>query len=225
MLDPSALAISCPTGLLFREDPRNALFPMSPRLPDPLLVSYPLWKDWGCPAPLTQEGNSCVGFSYRTDLEAVPIPVPKGVGPDGLTIYREAQARDGLPLPHEGTSLNAGGQYLKQAGMWQEYVWAQNIDDAIKWVLLRGPVVAGTQWLAGMDNYDSRFVLHPTGLSRGGHAWMIRGYWQREGYFLMQNTWSANWANQGRAWIFWKDLEDLVFTRGGQIVAPTEPGM
>jgi Cysteine protease len=194
-------------------------------LPDPLTVSYPTSKYWKTPPALSQIGNSCVGYSSRTDLEAAPVEVPANVGPNGSLIYQEAQKRDGLPLPHEGTSLVAAGQYLKQAGFWSTYVWAQSIDDIIKWVLLKGPVILGTVWCAGMDAYDSQYVIHPTGAVRGGHAYGLVGYDQKSGYFLVKNTWGRSWANLGRVHLFWKDAEDLVFRRAGEAVAPTEPGM
>jgi hypothetical protein len=168
--------------------------------------------------------HNCVGFSERGDLECTPIPVPRGTGPDGMTIYNEAQKRDGWPLPHDGTSVVAGAQYLKSIGYWSAYVWANTIEDVIKWVLLKGPVIIGSVWTNTMFTPDSRFVLHPSGTVAGGHAWLVYGYDQVSGYFLMQNSWGSGWSNRGRAWIFVQDLKSLVFDRGGEACAPTEPG-
>ncbi len=140
-----------------------------------------------------------------------------------MTIYAQAQLRDGIPLPHDGTSVVAAAQYLKSIGKYSVYVWASTISDVIQWLLLKGPVIVGSNWHSAMFYPDSRYVIHPTGSVAGGHAYTIVGYDQVSGYCLVLNSWGTSWGNRGRAWLFIRDLERLVWNEGGEILAPTEP--
>lgn len=167
--------------------------------------------------------NSCVGHGGRHDLETTPVPVPFTTGPDALRIYGECQKIDGIPLPHEGTTLQALAKYLQSAGFWTSYVWAESIEDMIRWVLTRGPVCIGVDWYAGMMTPDARAVIRPTGSIVGGHCVCLYGYDQRSGYFRGVNSWGAWGPQRGKFWLFARDMEKLL--QRGECVAPLEPGM
>jgi len=204
-------------------DRRNWM--MAPYL-DPL-AAYPL-ATYHTVARILNQGSSpsCVGHGGRHDLEATPVPVPFMVGPDAMTIYNQCQRIDGIPLPHDGTTLQALTRYLQSAGFWSSYVWAGSIEDVIRWVLAKGPVVIGVSWLAGMMTPDSRAVIRATGGVVGGHCVAVTGYDQVSGYFRIAQSWGTSWGPQhGKAWLFVQDLRRLLFEMGGECAAPLEPGM
>ena len=212
-----------PLGRLAFEDPRSLAFPMSDYLP-PLGAALPDAKYWQVGVPVDQ-GNtsSCVGYSIRNLLEATPSPVPAGAGPDGWAIYQKALELDHIPGNADtGTSLVAGAKAAQSLGYVTTYVWATTMYDLLRWVLLKGPVIIGSVWTDQMFRPDGQAVLHPTGAVAGGHAWMVYGADQRTGHFRMQNSW-ARWGSRGRAWIWYRDLESLVFARGGECLSATEP--
>jgi hypothetical protein len=211
-----------PLGLVIAQDPRNKLYGMREHLPR--AAALPEFQYWTCRPALSQVGNSCVGYSMRTLLEATPRPLAVGEGPSGMELYRAALERDHIPGEQDtGTSLLAGAKAAQDLGQIREYVWADTIRDVAEWVLLRGTVVFGTVWLTGMFNPDRNGRLHLTGDMAGGHAYCVYGFHQASGYFRLQNTWSAGWSQRGRAWLWWKDAEDLLFRRVGECLAPTEP--
>jgi len=219
-------------GLIIHQDPRSlANYPLEPWLRTMMqrrgigeLREAPSATYHKIARDLSQGSTpQCVGYANRHNLEATPVPVPFNVGPDATTVYNEAQRRDGFPLPHAGTTLVAAGDYLKQAGMYKEYRWCRNIKEVALYVLLFGPIIVGSVWLSGMDAYDSRFVIKATGTARGGHAWLVCGWDQPSGYALVQNSWGSGWGNSSRVWIWYRDLEEVVFNRAGEAMAATEP--
>jgi hypothetical protein len=208
-------------GWFPRWDPRN--WSASPHID--YSASLPASQYWHLPRILNQLSSpSCVGHAGRHDWEASPVEVPFDVGLSALQLYAACQAVDGIPMPHDGTSLNALARVSVAQGRWTSYVWPKTLEEVIRWLLGEGPVILGSEWWSGMMSPDSRGVIRPTGSIVGGHAIAIVGYDQISGYLRLCNSWGTGWGTQrGRCWLFIRDLEFLM--RGGEILAPLEPGM
>jgi hypothetical protein len=118
---------------------------------------------------------ACVGFSWAEELADRPIPV-KGVDNSlGLALYNEAQALDGMAMPHDGTSVLAGAKAVQNRGHLDEYRWAFNVDDLFVAVGHQGPAVIGIPWFNGMFTPDVNGFVHQSGALAGGHALSLPG--------------------------------------------------
>jgi hypothetical protein len=106
----------------------------------------------------------CVGFAWAGFLEAAPH-MHQLTNADGDRFYSLAQQNDEWEGEnYDGTSTRGGAKALQSLGLIEgEYVWAQTEDDVWKFVLTRGPVVAGTTWLTGFMATDSKGYLNLTG--------------------------------------------------------------
>lgn len=202
-------------------DPRN--FEASPYID--YGAALPVSRFHHLPRILSQGSSpSCVGHAGRHDWEASPVEVPFDVGLTALQLYAACQAVDGIPMPHDGTSLNALARVGVERGQWTAYVWPRTLEEALRWILGKGPFVLGTNWYSGMLTPDSRAVIKPTGSIVGGHAIVCIGYDQVSGYLRLANSWGTFWGPQrGRCWLWVRDFERLM--REGEVLAPLEPGM
>lgn len=178
--------------------------------------ALPRYMYWYSPRVLDQgTTSSCVGHAWRSFISASPYPYD--TGPPAIQIYREAQKRD--PWPGEepsyyGTSVRAGIKYLQELGMIAEYRFTFSAEEAMRYVLTRGPLVAGTDWLESMFHPNSRGFIKVGGSFAGGHAYMLVGANRERGVFRIQNSWGPNWGQRGRAWISGENLQHLLEAQG-----------
>ena len=151
----------------------------------------------------------CVGYTFAQWLQSAPLITPDG--PDPTTLYAEAQNRDGLPHPHEGTTLRAALQYLQESGRIASYVWAFDVPTMVDWILKdQGTIVMGTPWYKGMNTLNAQGVVSLTGPIIDGHAYLVSGYDQERHLFRIVNSWGTEWGDYGEAWIRGDDMALLL---------------
>jgi hypothetical protein len=179
--------------------------------------TYRYWQDdqWSGDQKQTPQ---CVGFAWAHLLSA--SPVSQFVRPEG--IYELAKFRDEFAgEKYEGTSVRGAAKVLASLGFFAQYRWALTVQDIVNCLLDVGPVVMGTDWLAGMDSPDAAGYVHATGAARGGHAWLLTGVNVESGVARMKNSWGLAWGQNGHAWITLTDLAVLL-KRKGEACLPWE---
>lgn len=197
--------------------------------------------------PILNQGltSKCVGYSTRQWLTTGTV-VNKNPDPSPDVIYFEAQQRDPWPgADYDGTTVRAAMSYLKDRGYIDAYLWAKNAEEIARWMLAGlGPVVVGTDWKAGMmtPQYDKNaadvmpyVTAEPGDGDMGGHAYLIDAVdlkrkfpvgnkkypslSQRAGGFRITNSWGKNWGENGKAWIWFGHMDDLIKAHGEAAMA------
>lgn len=209
-------------GRRFQPDERDKSYPMSAVLPAEVAgVDTRYWNDtqwWG------DQGSKpwCVAFAWLHWAEDGPV-THKGIVEPIYTpssVYHSAQRIDEWPGEnYAGTSVRAGAKVLQENGIISAYHWAQNVHDIIRAILTVGPVVLGTKWYEGMSRPDKNFVMKPTGVVLGGHAYVLNGINANKQLFRMKNSWGRGWGKNGRAWISFANVQDLLFAQGEACLA------
>lgn len=184
-------------------------------------VPLPPWKYHRLPiARLDQNGwPECVAFCGNHFLGNAPIMTPRTLE-QARTDYRWCKANDDIPN-EPGTYVRTMLKCLQAQGRISEYVWAQTKDQLTQWLLLRGPVMVGTEWYEGMSN-PVNGVMHRTGALLGGHAYLIVGYSSIRKMFRVLNSWGRTWADKGQAWIDEDDMWSLLANNQGEAAACIE---
>lgn len=190
----------------------------------PVLAGAPAYRYWSTPSLPLDQGDTpqCVGYTARGLLYAGPIG-NRG-GPDAPTIYANAQRLDEIPgEAYDGTTARGAMRYLQSLGYVSAYVWPRSIDEALAWVLTRGPLMAGVDWYASFDRPGKGAVLSASsaGGIRGGHEFLISGANRATRRFRMVNSWGAGWGAGGRAWVPF-DVLDMLLHTGGDLCAASE---
>jgi hypothetical protein len=107
---------------------------------------------------------------------------------------------------------------MVEMGYMREYRWAFSLEDILKTVSYRGPIVMGTDWYEGMMEPDSEGYIRPTGGVIGGHAWLIKAVSVPRKRVTVHNSWGIGWGRYGDAYLTWDDLNFL--RRGGEACVP-----
>lgn len=194
-------------GLIPSVDPRDQTFMLADAVPEGIPV--PEFKYWRTGAVLDQgQTPECVAFATEEKLLSSPI---RQAGLDPQVIYDNAQAIDGIPMPHDGTTPRAAMAYLLASGYIESYRWGWNMSDVWPFLGLVGPVLLGCAWLWSMEKVDSRgFVrFDPSSGIAGGHCVLLYGYNAR-GDLYFQNSWGTGWGRNGKAKIK-REHADLLF--------------
>lgn len=180
------------------------------------------WNDeewWG------NQGDSpkCVGYAWAHWIEDGPVthagkaPI---LSPD--TIYSLAQKLDEWPGEnYDGTSVRGGVKAVQSKGYVQSYLWAYDLKTLINTVLTMGPVVVGTNWYEGMFYPDANGLIKVTGRVAGGHCYVINGVDTVKKLFRIKNSWGREWGVNGRAYIRFSDMEQLI-KRSGEVCLAVE---
>lgn len=182
--------------------------------------------------------GACVAFGICHELAAIPVEV--SVTDDfAFKLYDEAKKIDEWEGEnYEGTSVLAGFKAAqkrltaKGKPLIAEYRWVFGIEDLIRVLGRKGPVVIGVNWYSGMDNVDANGFIHKSGFIRGGHCVVLPGQSIKfldkkgpknkmenvdmdSGYAIIQNSWGKeNWGTDGRAKISLRDLSALLQENG-----------
>ncbi|QIN94072.1 peptidase [Streptomyces phage Wakanda] len=214
-------------------DERSRAFPAAVGLEEKPFRSYSwrcnVWNDQG------REG-ACVGFAWSHELAARPA--------EYLTdatlahkIYNRAKQLDSWPGEnYDGTSVLAGAKAVHEMvnadgkPLIDEYRWAFGIEDVIRVLGYRGPLVLGVNWHEGMWNTDSNGFISPTGSVVGGHAILARAVrivWRNghgpanlnnldteKSYVTLRNSWGRDWGLGGDCRISVLDLHALLRNDG-----------
>jgi hypothetical protein len=177
-----------------------------------------------------QEG-ACVGFGVGHRLAAAPVQRAHIDNNFSYTLYKAAQKID--PWPGEnysGTSVLAGIQAAQAMGYIDKYDWCFSVDDIMRALSNKGPVVVGTNWLSGMFNTRPSGLLEVNGNVAGGHCYLIRGFAMRprlrgesglSPVFRITNSWGPDWGVNGEGFIKIEDYERYLLPEGDAVV-PTE---
>ena len=196
------------------------------RLPDERDHNYPientpsrrLYRYWNANGWWGDQGytSECVGYAFAHWLEDGPI-THKGKAPlvSPGKIYRDAQVLDEwVGTDYDGTSIRGGAKALSSMGWVSEYQWTWDITVLINALLEQGPVVLGTNWTTGMDNWDKEGVIRAAGRTLGGHAYLANGINLKRGLIRCKNSWGRAWCRQGLFYIPIEDMEDLIHDDG-----------
>lgn len=234
-------------GRIAAFDPKDQQHKMAAEAPITVTVSRRVWpiateipSIEGVPnqtstIPLDQGATSqCTEFGGQHFLLAGPVQqsyyMTRGM------LYRANQLNDEWPGSeteeprYEGSSVHALMKVLKAAGLIRQYVWAFEAETVRKWVLMKGPVVVGTDWLSGMDTTTSAGFARARGNVLGGHCYLIIGADERvkcpdgsKGAFIILNSWGKNWGykNSGYAFISYRDMDKLI-KHAGEAATATE---
>jgi hypothetical protein len=196
-------------GRIEAPDARDMEHPM--RAAVPKRVVLPEYRYWVTGETLNQGmTGTCVAHAWVGWLLASPIRTR--TGPNPFQLYREcvlvdewggndgeATAADGAL--QFGTSVRAGAKALTARGHVKEYIWGFDVETVKQYVLLRGPVVIGSDWFTGFMSPDSRGFIKLSGVIEGGHAYLCSGYSQRLKAFRCLNSWGESFGQRGRFWM------------------------
>lgn len=207
-------------GRLVSIDFRDRNHPMSATLPRTSSDVVPVYKYWKAGAILDQGTTSqCVAYAGEQFLVSGPITNKFYKTPTEL--YNECQLVDEWDGEnYNGTSVRALFKVLQSKGYIKEYSWAFNINEVVQHLLLKGPVILGTDWYTSMFNPDPETgfigVFASSGLA-GGHAYMVSGCNTNKlcpdgsrGAIRITNSWGMDWGIDGRAWLSFKDADRLI---------------
>ncbi len=199
-------------GRLRSTDPRNASFHMHRALAPTEAANPVLLKTWGFSGVPLDQGLSgtCTGHAGAHFIHCSPIAHKTFIDP--FILYREAVLSDEYTdndsdaVKANNDDLQAGSsgtgvaKALEKRGLISSYLWAQRFEDAITWVLTRGPVMVGSNWYESMEkpNASGRLVITPGSPIVGGHEWLIRGADKKRGLALMVNSWGPKWGGVGK---------------------------
>jgi len=208
-------------------DERSRDYPIRALISAPTPRSY----TWGCGVVLDQgtEG-ACTGFSTAHELASRPAPCPVDVGL-AQRIYKRAKQIDEWPGDkYEGSSVLAAVKAATEDGYFKEYRWAFGLNDLALAVGRKGPAILGINWYEGMYRPDENGFLRVTGDQVGGHAILCRGVRliragghldPSRSYFLLHNSWGADWGNNGTAKLTFEDMDRLLKEDGDACIPVT----
>ena len=205
-------------GRLIVPNYQNHLHPMAAALDPNEVVPNEKFYQTG---PILDQGPrpECVAYAFEQFM--VSDPNPESGVPDMDTIYLAAQARDTIPMPHDGTTVHAAADYLKEQGYLDAYLWASDVDTVARYILTRAPVVMGVTWYRSMLTPDGNGVLTLGGDSLGGHCTLLSGYSQSLRLFRVTNSWGPYWGDNGGAWLRHDDLT-LLLRDYGELCSPIQ---
>jgi len=222
-------------GRLPAKDPRNSAFAL------PRLAPQAGRKVWGFPGTVLNQGatGTCVAHAAAHFIHCSPRPHRAFL--DAFQLYRETVLLDEYPGndseaydPNNshlqyGSSGTGGAKALHKRGLISGYLWADTLENAIQWILQRGPVMVGSNWYDGMFSPSPEGYVKISGSVAGGHEYLVRGVSTKRGVAWAVNSWGPTWSPRisgrslpsGHFLIPFEVLERL-FREGGDIVSPLE---
>ena len=176
--------------------------------------------EWAFPQESLDQDTTphCVGFGMAGFGINLPVYTPY-TNEAGHKFYYKCKIIDGNPGSEEGSTIRSAAKVLKQEGIINAYAFAYDLATIKWWLLNRGPLLVGTIWTSDMMKPDKDNIIYPTGMRLGGHAYLIRGI--ENGKFLFQNSWSADWGENGSAYMYESDFEKI-FKYDGEAVTAVE---
>lgn len=164
-----------------------------------------LWHERTC----LDQGSTPKCVAYACGHWAIYPPLVNWQ-PDLDALYDRAQQLDEWEgEDYDGTSVRGGMKAMQELGMVQEYQWAVDVNSISEMILEHGPVVVGTIWTSGMMRPRGN-LIRPTGITVGGHAYLLDGVDTRRGYYRIKNSWGRGWGRRGTTRIRIKDFAALM---------------
>jgi len=180
--------------------------------------------DWDFPYPTLNQDDTghCVGFSGASFGICSPIN-DKYNNDIAHTFYYMCKEIDGEPESEEGSYVRSIAKVLQDIGRIESYAFAFSIQDIIWWLLNKGSVIVGTVWTNDMFEVDFNNVIHITGNTVGGHAYLLKDIKIINGitYLIIKNSWGDGWGRLGEAYISLADFE-ILFKYGGEAMTAVE---
>ena len=205
-------------------DERDKGFLMSRKLP-PAGTVLPTRKTWAISGTNLDQLNTgtCVGMAWANFLRCAPIRSNAGVDENyAFKIYDIAIAtdewtdNDSDTARQFGTSVRAGAEATLQLGRLKSYLWAFELQPAVEWVLMQGPVVLGVDWYQSFFSPNSEGIISikTNDSIVGGHAILWRGADTKRALAKLSNSWGDSWGISGECYIPFRDLERLIHDAG-----------
>jgi hypothetical protein len=200
------------TGFVQEADPRDGDFPLGAVVGD---VDDPRLKEkvWQLPNHLLNQGstNSCVGHACAHFILAAPRMVQTV---DAIALWHRAQEIDEFANnegTNQGTSVRAGFKVLRERNLiTSDYRWANNADEALRFILTRGPVVVGSKWYPGMGQPTNGVMRLSGSAGSMGHAYLLFGFSPDQDAFLVANSWGLTFGIDGCAFLPYDALDQLI---------------
>jgi Papain family cysteine protease len=205
-------------GRIHSVDVRDLNYLIVNHLPQAFSVTTKTSQYWQDNIWNGDQGNTpmCVGYAWAHYIEDGPI-THSGTHPvvSPVDIYNGAQRLDPWAnIPHDGTTVRAGAQYLKNNSKISSYLWAYDVNTLANTVLNVGPVVVGTNWYYNMFFPDRTGRIRVGGYLAGGHAYDINGVDMKAQLFRIKNSWGTSWGQSGHAYISFSDMAYLIKQNG-----------
>ena len=182
-------------------------------LADTMPPKLVLWKEQthidDC-APLEDQGevNACACYAVGASLQAAlwrkngyPVDILE------LNLYEWANANDGIPGPHEGTTLEAAVQAAVEMGYAKGYFTSEvNTIDEFKWAVgqCRG-CICGLNVTDKWNQVGVNGIIPDGGSPIGGHGLWYPTY-KIEGP-VCANSWGLKWAINGFGQTSWDEFK------------------
>lgn len=135
---------------------------------------------------------------------------------DPFWLYHRAQAIDGVPGDHEGTTIRAALRVLKGTGMALRghpevagsykiaayYAVPLNADSIKRAIQQHGPVLIASVWYSSWFRPAKGILPRPAGGVVGGHARLAFGWDDTVGggSLLVRNSWGDRWGVNGNSY-------------------------
>lgn len=190
-------------------------------------------RTWKCEVYNDQGSEgACVGFAWSHEIAAKPVAIETD-DQWAIDIYRRAQQLDPWPgEAYSGTSVLAGVQAVQEIKnrfdkpLIKEYRWAFGIEDVLRVLGYKGPLVLGVEWHKNFYYPNSEGWIALGGGVVGGHAILAKGVKivlidpdkeatfdnidQHKSYVILHNSWGTSYGDGGNAYISVYDLNYLL---------------
>lgn len=171
--------------------------------------------------------GSCTGNAMVGCLGTQPYRLHPGVSLDealAVAIYEQATALDPYPGQYPPDDTGSDGLSVAKAaqarGLIRAYDHAFGLEQTILAASLR-PVIIGIPWYDSMFDPDIHgFVVRSAGARlAGGHEVVVTAVRTDLQAIVFDNSWSAAWGRNGRAYMSFDLLGDLL-DEGGDCTVP-----
>jgi len=143
-----------------------------------------------------------------------------------LNRLRDCGTPDEACYPYQGRDASCSGgcaDWQSRAYKIVSWNWIANNPGAIEAALMNGPVIAAFTVYSDFYNYHGGIYQHTSGNVVGGHAVTIVGYDSNEQYWIVKNSWSANWGENGYFRIGFREAGIENYVASVNVVAPSLP--
>lgn len=182
-------------------DPRDGTHLFRHALAAEPFLALPMDKIWVPGIPLDQGSEgACVGFGWTNWENCSPMGQRVQQGNDyAFGWYYRAKEVDPWPgTDYEGTTVRAGARVAMERLALTQYLWAGSRAEIDAWLLAKGPIVVGSDWLESMDYVDDKgyITFNPSSRIRGGHCYLLYGK-GKQGNYWFYNSWGEGYGKEG----------------------------